>query len=151
MSKVSAEKRHFAFPGRRRIPTLTRPRSYTAWRMPKTLVYLFIGLLAGVLSGMFGIGGGVVIVPALIFLASMSLREATGTSLAALIPPVGLLGAWEYYRSGSIHVRTAVLVATGLFVGAYLGAKFILNVPPGPARKLYAVFMVLIGIRMFFE
>jgi hypothetical protein len=119
--------------------------------MPNTVLYLLIGLGAGVLSGMFGIGGGVVIVPALIFLAAMTLREATGTSLAALIPPVGLLGAWEYYRSGSIHVRTAILVATGLFVGAYLGSRIILSVPNGPAKKAYAVFMVIIGIRMFFE
>jgi uncharacterized protein len=119
--------------------------------MPNMVLYVLIGLGAGVLSGMFGIGGGVVIVPALIFLASMSLREATGTSLAALIPPVGLLGAWEYYRSGSMHVRTALLVAAGLFVGAYLGSRVILTIPTGPAKKFYAVFMVLIGIRMFFE
>jgi uncharacterized protein len=119
--------------------------------MPNTILYLLIGLGAGVLSGMFGIGGGVVIVPALILLASMSLREATGTSLAALIPPVGLLGAWEYYRSGSMHVRTAVLVAAGLFVGAYLGSRVILSIPSGPAKKFSAVFMILIDIRMFFR
>ena len=82
------------------------------------LVLLAVGLAAGVLSGMFGIGGGVIIVPALIFLMKMKPLEAIATSLAALIPPVGLLGAYEYYRNGNIRIGSAALVAAGLFAGA---------------------------------
>ena len=84
------------------------------------LPLLSIGLAAGVLAGMFGIGGGLVIVPALLFLIKMSELDAIGTSLAALIPPVGLLGAFEYYRNGHIHIKSALLIALGLFVGAIL-------------------------------
>lgn len=114
------------------------------------LILLVVGLAAGVLSGMFGIGGGVIIVPALIYLMKMKPMEATATSLAALIPPVGLLGAYEYYRNGSIHVASAVLVAVGLFVGAYFGAKVTLSLPADTMRRLYAVFLLAISIKMLF-
>src|ERR1700690_338734 len=86
------------------------------------LALLAIGLVAGVFAGMFGIGGGLIIVPALLFLLKMTELEAIATSLAALIPPVGLLGAAEYYTKGYIHVRYALLIALGIFVGAYFGA-----------------------------
>jgi len=84
-----------------------------------TLILLGIGLAAGVLSGMFGIGGGIIIIPALLYLVKLKEVQAIGTSLAALIPPVGLLGAYEYYRHGDIHLRAAALIAAGLFVGAF--------------------------------
>ena len=111
-------------------------------------ILLGVGLAAGVLSGMFGIGGGVIIVPALIYVMKLKPTEAMATSLAALIPPVGLLGAYEYYRNGSIHVLTAVLVAAGLFVGAYFGAKISLNLPGDMVRRLYAVFLLAVAVKM---
>jgi uncharacterized membrane protein YfcA len=100
---------------------------------------------------MFGIGGGVIIVPALIFLMKMKPLEAMGTSLAALIPPVGLLGAYEYYRNGSIHVATALLVAAGLFAGAYFGAKITLSLPGDVVRRMYGVFLLAISMKMLFS
>jgi uncharacterized membrane protein YfcA len=114
------------------------------------LVLLAVGLAAGVLSGMFGIGGGVIIVPALIFLMKMKPLEAMATSLAALIPPVGLLGAYEYYRNGHIHVMSALLIAAGLFAGAYFGAKITLSLPADLVRRMYAVFLLAISIKMLF-
>ena len=114
------------------------------------LILLGIGLAAGILSGMFGIGGGVIIIPALLYIVKLKPVQAIATSLAALIPPVGLLGAYEYYRKGDIHVRTAALIATGLFVGAFFGAKITLALPPNAVRRGYAVFLVLIAIRMLF-
>jgi hypothetical protein len=110
---------------------------------------LAIGLVAGVFAGMFGIGGGLIIVPALIFLLKMTELEAIATSLAALIPPVGLLGAAEYYSKGFIHVRYAALIALGLFVGAYFGARIMIGLPPSVIRRIYAGFLVLIAARMF--
>lgn len=104
-----------------------------------------IGLIAGILSGMFGIGGGLVIVPALLFVMDLKEYEAIGTSLAALIPPVGLLGAAAYYRSGNINIKYAALLACGLFVGAYFGAKITLGLSPGIVRKAYAVFLLLVA------
>lgn len=109
-----------------------------------------VGLVAGVLSGMFGIGGGVIIVPALIFLMKMNQLEATATSLAALIPPVGLLGAYEYYRTGNIHIASAAIVAAGLFAGAYFGARITLNLPPDAIRRLYGLFLLAISVKMLF-
>jgi uncharacterized membrane protein YfcA len=109
---------------------------------------LGIGLVAGVFAGMFGIGGGLIIVPALIFLVKFKELEAIGTSLAALIPPVGLLGAAEYYRNGYINFRYALLIAAGLFVGAYFGAKIMIGLPPHVIRRIYAAFLFLIATRM---
>lgn len=109
---------------------------------------LIIGLVAGVLAGMFGIGGGLVIVPALLLIMKMKELEALGTSLAALIPPVGLLGALEYYRNGHINIRYAAIIACGLFVGAYFGAKLIMPLPPLLIRRLYAGFLLVIALRM---
>jgi hypothetical protein len=94
------------------------------------MVFLLIGLGAGVLSGLFGIGGGVVIVPALIFIAKMQPQTATGTSLTALLLPVGAVGAWEYYRTGNLNLAAGLWIAAGLFVGAGIGARFSLQLTP---------------------
>jgi uncharacterized membrane protein YfcA len=112
------------------------------------ITLLLIGLVAGVFAGMFGIGGGLVIVPALLFIVKMKELEAIGTSLAALIPPVGLLGAFEYYRNGYMNMRYAMLIALGLFVGAYFGAKIVIGLPPSTIRRLYAGFLLVIATRM---
>jgi uncharacterized membrane protein YfcA len=112
------------------------------------LVLLAIGLGAGLLAGMFGIGGGLIIVPALILLVKLSETNAIATSLAALIPPVGLLGAMEYYRSGHINIRYAALIAVGLFIGAYFGARVTIALPEAAVRRLFAAFLIIVGIRM---
>ncbi len=99
---------------------------------------------------MFGIGGGLIIVPALILLLKMKTTEAIGTSLAALIPPVGLLGAFEYYNNGYINIRYALLVAAGLFLGAYFGARITISLPQDVVRRVYAGFLFVIAARMMF-
>lgn len=116
--------------------------------MTESISLLAIGLVAGILGGMFGIGGGLVIVPALIFLLKMKQFDALGTSLAALIPPVGLLGAFEYYQNGHMNLKYAVLIALGLFVGFYFGAKITLGLSPDTAKKLYAVFLLAVAGKM---
>jgi uncharacterized protein len=115
------------------------------------MIFLLIGLVAGVLSGLFGIGGGVVIVPALIFIARMQPQAATGTSLAALLLPVGALGAWEYYRTGNLNFGAGLVVALGLFIGAGVGAKVSLQLSPATLRRAFAVFLALIAVRMWFS
>jgi uncharacterized protein len=114
------------------------------------LILLAIGLVAGVLSGMFGIGGGLIIVPALLFILKMKEFEALGTSLATLIPPVSLLGAIEYWRNGHINLKYATLLALGLFVGAYFGARITLGLSPELVRRLYAIFLLAVAGRILF-
>lgn len=114
-------------------------------------MFIAIGLGAGILSGIFGIGGGVVIVPALILIARLTPLSATGTSLAALLLPVGALGAYEYYRRGHLEIGAALWVALGLFFGAWLGAKFANQLSPVQLKRAFAVFLVLIAGRMWFS
>ena len=103
-----------------------------------TVVYILIGAAAGVLSGLFGIGGGVVIVPALLYLAGMTPLAATGTSLGALLLPVGALGAWEYYRNGNLDIRASLFIALGLFLGAFFGARLAQNLTPLMLKRSFA-------------
>lgn len=114
-----------------------------------TLVFIGIGIFAGILSGVFGIGGGVVIVPSLIIIAGFTPIVATGTSLGALLLPVGALGAWEYYRRGDLRIMTSLWIAVGLFFGAWLGARLAQHLTPNQLRKAFAVFLVIIAGRMW--
>jgi len=113
------------------------------------ILFVVIGLLAGVLSGMFGIGGGIVIVPALLLIAKMSPLTATGTSLGALLLPVGALGAWEYYRHGNIEIKASLLIALGLFAGAWFGAKIAHSVGDATIKRAFAVFLVIVAGRIW--
>jgi uncharacterized membrane protein YfcA len=111
--------------------------------------YLVIGIVAGILSGLFGIGGGTIIVPALILIAHMKPHMATGTSLGALLLPVGVLGAWQYYAKGSLDIRVALWIALGIALGALLGAYIALKLPPRELQRLFAVFLLFIAVRMW--
>ncbi|MDX2057124.1 MAG: sulfite exporter TauE/SafE family protein [Gemmatimonadales bacterium] len=107
-----------------------------------------IGLIASVLSGLFGIGGGVVFVPALVLLGSMAAKEASGTSLASLLT-VGALGAWQYYRNGLLDLRAATLIALELFLGALVGARLALRLPARDLQPWFAVFLVALAIDLW--
>ncbi|HET9496878.1 MAG TPA: sulfite exporter TauE/SafE family protein [Candidatus Limnocylindria bacterium] len=107
-----------------------------------------IGLGSGVLSGIFGIGGGLVIVPGLIVLLGMTIKQAAGTSLAALLLPVGILGALEYWRAGHIDVRIAVVLALGLLIGAFFGARLALGLPNELVQRAFGVLLVVVGVRL---
>jgi uncharacterized membrane protein YfcA len=110
------------------------------------ILFVAIGLVAGLLSGVFGIGGGVVIVPALIYLAGFSQHRATGTSLAVLLPPIGFAAMWEYYRHGNVNVPAAMIIAAAVFVGGWFGAV-IANRVSGPYLRLsFGVFVIALGL-----
>jgi uncharacterized membrane protein YfcA len=114
-------------------------------------MFLAIGLVAGVFSGLFGIGGGILIIPALIFFAKFPTKMALGTSLGALLLPVGLLGAYTYYRHGELNVRASLLLAVGLFFGAWGGAQLAQRVSGATLQRMFAVFIVLMAIRLWVE
>jgi len=120
--------------------------------MPIIFQLLLIGLIAGVAGGMFGIGGGAIMVPAMVLLMGMDQKFATGTSIAAQILPIGILGAIVYYREGNLNIRDAVLIAAGLVVGNLFGAIFA-NQPyisSETMKKLYGLFLLVIGCRYLF-
>ncbi len=116
--------------------------------MPALALIAVIGLAGGIVSGLFGIGGGLVIVPGLILLAGFPVAKAAGTSLAALLLPVGLFGALEYHRAGQVDVRAAAVIAVGLLVGAYFGAKIGTGLPPEIAQRAFGVFLLIVGARL---
>lgn len=116
------------------------------------LQLLLIGLVAGVAGGMFGIGGGAIMVPAMVLLMGMDQKFATGTSLAAQILPIGILGSIVYYRNGNLSIRDAIYIAVGLLVGNLLGALFANQtfVSSELMKKLYGIFLLAIGFRYLF-
>lgn len=116
-----------------------------------TLLLLAIGLAAGILSGLIGIGGGVLIVPALMFFARFPAKLATGTSLGALLLPVGLLGAWEYHKAGNIDIKASLLLAGGIFVGAFLGAQIVQHLSELQLRRIFAGFLVLVAVQLWLQ
>jgi uncharacterized membrane protein YfcA len=111
---------------------------------------LLVGLLVGMVSGVVGIGGGVLFVPALIWLLGMDQYKAQGTSLGALLAPVGLFAFMEYYRKGNADLRVALLLAAGFLVGGYFGAAGAQHIPEVWLRRIFAVALVAIGGRMWF-
>lgn len=118
--------------------------------MPSWLLFAAIGLAGGVAAGLFGVGGGIVLVPALIYGAGFSQHLATGTSLAVLLPPIGLAATVEYYRHGNVDLRAAMLLAAGMFVGSWVGAYFA-NQMKGPhLRLIFGVFLTALGIYLVF-
>jgi uncharacterized membrane protein YfcA len=114
-------------------------------------VFLAIGLAAGVLSGLFGIGGGILIIPSLIFFANFHTKLALGTSLGAMLLPVGILGAYAYYQQGNVNIKASMLIGLGLFLGAYIGARLAHALPGPTLQRMFAIFIVLMAIRLWVE
>jgi uncharacterized membrane protein YfcA len=112
-------------------------------------VFVGIGLGAGVLAGMFGIGGGIIIVPALILLAKFPPHQATGTSLAIFLLPVGLLGAYAYNKEGNVRVVPALLIALGVFLGSYFGARIAQQLSPVVLKRAFSLLLVVVAARMW--
>jgi uncharacterized membrane protein YfcA len=113
------------------------------------VLYLLIGLAAGALAGLFGIGGGILIVPALVLVVGMTYKRALGTSLAALLLPVGVLAAREYWKTGNVDVRGALLIAVGMTIGAGVSAHFAQFASQLVLRRAFAVLLVMVAIRMW--
>jgi hypothetical protein len=107
-----------------------------------------LGIAAGVVSGLFGVGGAVVIVPGLVLLARLPQHTAHGTSLAALLPAVGILGVLEYHRRGQVNIGYAAAVAAGIFLGAFLGAKLAGGLPEPVLRRLFGGFLLLVSAKL---
>ncbi len=114
------------------------------------VVLLIIGLVAGIMGGLVGIGGGIVIVPALIYFLSFTQKEAQGTSLGILLLPIGILGVWQYYKAGYVDMRIVWLVAAGFLAGSYFGSKIALALPQETVKKIFAILMIAVAFKMLF-
>ncbi len=110
---------------------------------------LILGLAAGYFSGLVGIGGGIIVVPALVFIFGFSQYAAQGTTLALLIPPIGLLAVWKYYQSGQVDIKTAAIIAVGFVIGSYFGSATAVGISQDTLKKIFAVALVLIGIKTY--
>ncbi|MBP7865678.1 MAG: sulfite exporter TauE/SafE family protein [Acidobacteria bacterium] len=114
--------------------------------MKGLLLILGVAILTGVAAGMFGVGGGIIMVPMLMYVFKFPPHLAVGTSLAAMILPVGILGVIEYYRKGNVDVRAALMLSIGIFIGAWVGARFSLSLPKEVLRRLFGLFLVVVGL-----
>jgi hypothetical protein len=112
------------------------------------ILYIILGVAAGLLSGILGIGGGVVLIPALIFIFGLTQLQAQGTTLALMVPPIGLLAAIRYYQSGNVKLGMAGFICLGFFVGGLLGANLVQNLPEPLIRKVFALFLLFLSLRM---
>jgi uncharacterized protein len=115
------------------------------------LILALIGLTAGIFGGMVGLGGGVIMIPAMIYLLSMTQLQAQGTSLAVMLPPIGIFAAYNYYKAGHIDWRYALIIAAAFTIGGYFGSKIALNIPANVLRKVFALSIIAIALNMFFK
>jgi uncharacterized protein len=114
------------------------------------IILVLVGLAAGILGGLVGIGGGIIIVPALIYILGFSQKEAQGTSLGILLLPVGLFGVLQFYKAGFVDMRTVWLVSFGFLAGSYFGSKLALSFSQDTVKKIFAILMILIALKMLF-
>jgi len=112
------------------------------------ILYVTLGLVAGIFGGMFGIGGGAILIPALVFFFGLTQHQAQGTTLAILVPPIGLLAALRYYQSGNVKLSIAAFVCIGFFIGGLLGANIVHNFSDLLLKKMFGVFLLLVSLQM---
>lgn len=115
------------------------------------IILILIGLVAGVFSGLIGLGGAVIMIPALIFFLGMSQYAAQGTSLGVMLPPIGILAAYNYYKAGELNLTYAMIIAGAFIIGGYFGSKFAMDIPVNTLRKIFAIALILIAINMLFK
>ncbi len=115
------------------------------------LLLISIGLLSGMLAGFLGIGGAIIVIPALIVLLGLSQHEAQGTSLAFMVPPIGILAAWNYWKGGYVNWKFALILSLTFVLGAYLGSLYSIHLPQRILRKVFGVLLLAIAVKMIFS
>lgn len=114
------------------------------------LILILIGIITGIMAGMLGIGGAIIMIPALIYIVGLSQQSAQGTSLAVMLPPVGILAAYNYYKAGHVNIKFAIILAVFFLVGSYFGSKLAIVIPEQVLRKIFAVLLIVVAARMLF-
>ncbi len=115
------------------------------------LTLIIIGIITGAVAGLLGIGGAIIMVPALVFIMGLGQHQAQGTSLAVMLPPVGIIAAYNYYKAGEVNLKYALILAVAFIVGSYFGSKLALNIPQRMLQKIFALVLLLISVKMLFS
>jgi len=118
--------------------------------MTTIIILLALGLIAGVLSGMIGIGGGIVIVPVLVYFLGFSQQEAQGTTLAMFLPPIGILAVYNYYKAGYVDIKAALIIGITFIVGSYVGSKISISLDQSIVKRIFGIIILLISLKMIF-
>ncbi len=119
--------------------------------MPRMIFFLLLGVAVGVASGIVGIGGGIFIVPCLVYFLHMSQHKAQGTSLGALLAPIGIFAFWEYYKAGNVDVRGAVLIAVGFALGGWVGGRWAQTIGDAVLERVFSLLLIGIGAQLFWK
>ena len=112
------------------------------------LLLLAIGIVTGIMAGMLGIGGALIMVPALVFIMGFSQYLAQGTSLAVMLPPIGIIAAYNYWKAGQVNLKFAIILAVAFIIGSYFGSKFALTLPQPVLKKIFGILLLAVAARM---
>ena len=112
------------------------------------LILIVIGIITGIMAGMLGIGGAIIMIPALVFLLGISQQTAQGTSLAVMLPPIGIIAAYNYYKAGHANIKFAIILAVFFIVGSYFGSKLAINIPQNVLKKIFGILLLLVAAKM---
>ena len=118
------------------------------WQQPITVA--LIGIAAGLIGGVLGLGGAIIIIPALVMLLGYSQQMAQGTTLLMMVIPVTSLAAWQYYKAGNVDLKTALILGVAFFISGFIGAKFANQIPQEVLKKVFAVLLIVIAVKMLF-
>jgi uncharacterized protein len=115
------------------------------------LILLLIGVATGLMAGMLGIGGAIIMIPAMVFLLGFSQQMAQGTSLAVMLPPVGIFAAYNYWKAGHVNITFAIILAGAFIIGSFFGSKIALNMPQALLKKIFGILLLLVAAKMLFS
>ena len=115
------------------------------------LILIMIGIITGVMAGMLGIGGAIIMIPALVLLLGFSQQSAQGTSLAVMLPPIGIFAAYNYWKAGHVNIKFALILAAAFIIGSYFGSKIALNLPQPMLKKIFGILLLLVAAKMLFS
>ena len=111
-------------------------------------IYTILGVVAGIFGGMFGIGGGTILIPALVYLFGLTQHQAQGTTLAIMVPPIGLLAALSYWQAGNVKLSMAGFICIGFFIGGLIGANFVQNLTDPLLKRLFGAYLLFVAVDM---
>jgi uncharacterized membrane protein YfcA len=115
------------------------------------LILIVIGILAGILSGVVGVGGGLIVIPLLVVLLGLSQHESQGTSLAMMLPPIGILAAINYHKAGFVKWEYAIIIAFSFIIGGYFGSKYAVSLKPDMLKRIFGIIMLIASFKMIFS